>query len=209
MRRIKHAPAHPADTVCRSATRLWPKVPDWQPPQESTALPPAGAGPRLAAPSLPAATRRSTIDPIAAAPAWKVESEVLCAYPCPSYKAWHFPRQVPIYITYLCGRSTRSHPAAVPDILPEGTGRRFWDGVPLRRLLTQALVADRGCKPTAAVGRRNECHRDSLLSCESAAQRAFTGAELAAAAHSAAAGFLTLSGDRVDLVRQGLLAHSR
>jgi NarL family two-component system response regulator YdfI len=36
-----------------------------------------------------------------------------------------------------------------------------------------------------------------------------TGAELAAAAHSAAAGLLTLSGDLADLVRQGLLAHSR
>jgi NarL family two-component system response regulator YdfI len=36
-----------------------------------------------------------------------------------------------------------------------------------------------------------------------------TGAELAAAAHSAAAGLLTLSGDLSDLVRQGLLAHSR
>jgi NarL family two-component system response regulator YdfI len=35
-----------------------------------------------------------------------------------------------------------------------------------------------------------------------------TGAELAAAAHSAAAGLLTLSGDLADLVRQGLLAHS-
>jgi NarL family two-component system response regulator YdfI len=36
-----------------------------------------------------------------------------------------------------------------------------------------------------------------------------TGAELAAAAHSAAAGLLTLSDDLADLVRQGLLAHSR
>ncbi len=36
-----------------------------------------------------------------------------------------------------------------------------------------------------------------------------TGAELAAAAHSAAAGLLTLSGDLADLVRQRLLAHSR
>ena len=36
-----------------------------------------------------------------------------------------------------------------------------------------------------------------------------TGAELAAAAHGAAAGLLTLSGDLADLVRQGLLAHSR
>jgi DNA-binding NarL/FixJ family response regulator len=36
-----------------------------------------------------------------------------------------------------------------------------------------------------------------------------TGAELAAAVHSAAAGLLTLSGDLADLVRQGLLAHSR
>jgi len=36
-----------------------------------------------------------------------------------------------------------------------------------------------------------------------------TGAELAAAAHSAAAGLLTLSGDLADLVRQSLLAHSR
>ncbi len=36
-----------------------------------------------------------------------------------------------------------------------------------------------------------------------------TGAELAAAAHSAAAGLLTLSGDLADLVRQGLLPHSR
>jgi two-component system, NarL family, response regulator YdfI len=36
-----------------------------------------------------------------------------------------------------------------------------------------------------------------------------TGAELAAAAHSAASGLLTLSGDLADLVRQGLLAHSR
>jgi DNA-binding NarL/FixJ family response regulator len=36
-----------------------------------------------------------------------------------------------------------------------------------------------------------------------------TGAELAAAAHSAAAGLLTLSRDLADLVRQGLLAHSR
>jgi len=36
-----------------------------------------------------------------------------------------------------------------------------------------------------------------------------TGAELAAAAHSAAAGLLTLSGDLADLVRQDLLAHSR
>ena len=35
-----------------------------------------------------------------------------------------------------------------------------------------------------------------------------TGAELAAAAHSAAAGLLTLSGGLADLVRQGLLAHS-
>jgi DNA-binding NarL/FixJ family response regulator len=35
-----------------------------------------------------------------------------------------------------------------------------------------------------------------------------TGAELAAAAHSAAAGLLTLSGDLADLVRRGLLAHS-
>ena len=35
-----------------------------------------------------------------------------------------------------------------------------------------------------------------------------TGAELAAAAHSAAAGLLSLSGDLADLVRQGLLAHS-
>jgi two-component system, NarL family, response regulator YdfI len=35
-----------------------------------------------------------------------------------------------------------------------------------------------------------------------------TGAELAAAAHSAAAGLLTLSGDLADLVRQCLLAHS-
>ena len=35
-----------------------------------------------------------------------------------------------------------------------------------------------------------------------------TGAELAAAAHSAAAGLLTLSGDLADLVRQGLLTHS-
>ena len=35
-----------------------------------------------------------------------------------------------------------------------------------------------------------------------------TGAELAAAAHSAAAGLLTLSADLADLVRQGLLAHS-
>jgi NarL family two-component system response regulator YdfI len=35
-----------------------------------------------------------------------------------------------------------------------------------------------------------------------------TGAELAAAAHSAAAGLLTLSGDLADLVRQSLLAHS-
>ncbi len=35
-----------------------------------------------------------------------------------------------------------------------------------------------------------------------------TGAELAAAAHSAAAGLLTLSGDLANLVRQGLLAHS-
>jgi NarL family two-component system response regulator YdfI len=34
-----------------------------------------------------------------------------------------------------------------------------------------------------------------------------TGAELAAAAHSAAAGLLTLSGDLADLVRQSLLAH--
>jgi two-component system, NarL family, response regulator YdfI len=36
-----------------------------------------------------------------------------------------------------------------------------------------------------------------------------TGTELTAAAHSAAAGLLTLSGDLADLVRQGLLAHSR
>lgn len=36
-----------------------------------------------------------------------------------------------------------------------------------------------------------------------------TGTELAAAAHSAAAGLITLSGDLADLVRQGLLAHSR
>jgi len=36
-----------------------------------------------------------------------------------------------------------------------------------------------------------------------------TGVELAAAAHSAAAGLLTLSGDLVDLVRQSLLAHAR
>jgi two-component system, NarL family, response regulator YdfI len=36
-----------------------------------------------------------------------------------------------------------------------------------------------------------------------------TGAELAAAAHSAVAGLFTLSGDLADLVRQGLLAHSR
>ena len=36
-----------------------------------------------------------------------------------------------------------------------------------------------------------------------------TGAELAAAAHCATAGLLTLSGDLADLVRQGLLAHSR
>jgi NarL family two-component system response regulator YdfI len=36
-----------------------------------------------------------------------------------------------------------------------------------------------------------------------------TGAELAAAAHSAAAGLLTLSGDLADLVRHGLLAHAR
>jgi NarL family two-component system response regulator YdfI len=36
-----------------------------------------------------------------------------------------------------------------------------------------------------------------------------TGDELAAAAHSAAAGLLTLSDDLADLVRQGLLAHSR
>ena len=36
-----------------------------------------------------------------------------------------------------------------------------------------------------------------------------TGAELAAAAHSAAAGLLTLSGDLADLVRQSLLAHAR
>jgi NarL family two-component system response regulator YdfI len=36
-----------------------------------------------------------------------------------------------------------------------------------------------------------------------------TGAELAAAAQSAAAGLLTLSGDLADVVRQGLLAHSR
>jgi two-component system, NarL family, response regulator YdfI len=36
-----------------------------------------------------------------------------------------------------------------------------------------------------------------------------TGAELAAASHSAAAGLLTLSSDLADLVRQGLLAHSR
>ncbi|MGB8769987.1 MAG: response regulator transcription factor [Candidatus Korobacteraceae bacterium] len=36
-----------------------------------------------------------------------------------------------------------------------------------------------------------------------------TGAELAAAAHSAAAGLLTLSGDLADLVRQAVLAHSR
>jgi two-component system, NarL family, response regulator YdfI len=35
-----------------------------------------------------------------------------------------------------------------------------------------------------------------------------TGAELAAAAHSAAVGLLTLSGDLADLVRQSLLAHS-
>ena len=35
-----------------------------------------------------------------------------------------------------------------------------------------------------------------------------TGAELAAAAQSAAAGLLTLSGDLADVVRQGLLAHS-
>lgn len=35
-----------------------------------------------------------------------------------------------------------------------------------------------------------------------------TGAELAAAAHSAIAGLLALSGDLADLVRQGLLAHS-
>lgn len=35
-----------------------------------------------------------------------------------------------------------------------------------------------------------------------------TGAEIAAAAHSAAAGLLTLSGDLADLVRQSLLAHS-
>lgn len=35
-----------------------------------------------------------------------------------------------------------------------------------------------------------------------------TGAELAAAAHSAAAGLLTLSGDLAHLVRQGLLAHA-
>lgn len=36
-----------------------------------------------------------------------------------------------------------------------------------------------------------------------------TGAELAAAAHSAAAGLLTLSGDLADLLRQSLLAHAR
>jgi NarL family two-component system response regulator YdfI len=36
-----------------------------------------------------------------------------------------------------------------------------------------------------------------------------TGAELAAAAHSAAAGLLTLSDDLADLVRQSLLAHAR
>ena len=36
-----------------------------------------------------------------------------------------------------------------------------------------------------------------------------TGAELAAAAHSAAAGLLTLSADLADLVRQSLLAHPR
>jgi DNA-binding NarL/FixJ family response regulator len=35
-----------------------------------------------------------------------------------------------------------------------------------------------------------------------------TGAELAAAAHSATAGLLALSGDLADLVRQGFLAHS-
>ena len=36
-----------------------------------------------------------------------------------------------------------------------------------------------------------------------------TGAEIAAAAHSAAAGLLTLSGDLADLVRESLLAHAR
>ena len=36
-----------------------------------------------------------------------------------------------------------------------------------------------------------------------------TGAEIAAAAYSAAAGLLTLSGDLADLVRQSLLAHAR
>jgi two-component system, NarL family, response regulator YdfI len=39
-------------------------------------------------------------------------------------------------------------------------------------------------------------------------QRDATGAELVAAAHSAAAGLFTLSGDLADLVRQGLVARS-
>ena len=45
------------------------------------------SGPFSRAPSALAANRRSTTDPIAADPAWKVESGVLCLYPCHSYKA--------------------------------------------------------------------------------------------------------------------------
>src|SRR5664280_2949677 len=64
-----------------------PARPTWQPPPALTALHPSVAGPRLAAPSALAATRRSTTDLIAADLAGKVEPEALCLYPCHSYKA--------------------------------------------------------------------------------------------------------------------------
>ena len=69
------APTRPADSACRSATPLWPKVPDWPPPLALTVLYPSVAEPRLAAPSAPAANRRSTTRPIAAVPPGKLNPE--------------------------------------------------------------------------------------------------------------------------------------
>ncbi len=41
----RRAPTRPADSACRSATPLWPKSPNWQPPRAWTVLYPSVVGP--------------------------------------------------------------------------------------------------------------------------------------------------------------------
>ena len=92
-------PARLADSVGGSAIPSSGSTQRCGLPCESLAHPPVAAAPRPVAPFVPAADRRPTIHPIAAAPAWTTGSEPSYPLPCPSNTPRPVRRQVSTCIT--------------------------------------------------------------------------------------------------------------